>query len=109
MPDDGGSRSPEGSAATGRSRHIAVFFEDPALWPILVILVVHVALGGAVLLLAALRARNPLAMAAVAMLATLCLHAVRRARRRLRAAGAAIALWALSALVAAAGAALGVL
>lgn len=88
------------SEATGPSRHIAVFFEDPALRPILIILVVHAALGGALVILAALRSRSLPALALLAILLTLSLDAVRRARRRRWVTLWVLTLWALSALTA---------
>jgi hypothetical protein len=100
------SRAPE---STGLVRHIDVFFEDPALWPLLFIFVVHAALAGALLLLAALRDGSLLARAALAILAMLSVDAIRRARRRRRAAIWIAALWALSALTAGVSSHLGLL
>ncbi len=59
------------SEATGLGRHFAVFIEDRSLWPILIIFIAHACLGGALLLLAALRDRSLLAQAALAILVTL--------------------------------------
>jgi uncharacterized membrane protein YhaH (DUF805 family) len=86
--------------ATGLGRHLAVFVEDRTLWPILIILVVHVALGGALLLLAAFRGRSLLALAVLAILVTLCADAIRRTQQRRRVAGWISLLWALSVLFA---------
>jgi hypothetical protein len=109
VPDDARRDPTETSQATGPSRHIAAYFEDPALWPILFILVVHVALGGALVLLSALRGGSLPALAALAVLLTLSLDAVRRAQRRRRVAIWIATLWALSALTAVVAAKLGVL
>lgn len=109
MPDDARGQPGDPGAATGFGRHVAVFFEDPALWPILLILIVHVALGGAVVLLAALRGGSLPGMAALAVLLTLSGDLIRRARQRRRVAFWVVTLWALSALVAASGARLGLL
>jgi hypothetical protein len=104
-PPDG-SKQPE---ASGLSRHIHVFFEDPALWPLLIIFVVHVSLGGALVLLSALRARSLPALALLAILLVLSADAVRRARRRRRVMLWIVMLWALSALTAVASSHFGLL
>lgn len=67
------------------------------------------ALGGALLLLAALRARSLPAQAALAILLTLCVDMARRARRRRRIAAWIATLWALSALIAVGASHLGLL
>ena len=100
MPDDARAESSKTSEATGLGRHLAVFLEDRALWPIVFIFVVHVTLGGALVLLSALRAGSLPARAALAILLALSVHAVRRARRRRRVAIWIGMLWALSALTA---------
>jgi len=109
MADDPRSHLPRASETSGLSRHIHVFFEDPALWPILIIFVVHVALAGALVLLSALRAGSLPARAALAILLMLSVDAIRRARRRRRAAIWIATLWALSALTAVASSYLGLL
>ena len=100
MSDDPRFDSSRRSEETGLSRHIQVFFDDPALWPILIIFVVHVALGGSLVLLSALRDGSPPARVALAILAMLSLDAIRRARRRRRTTIWIATLWALSALTA---------
>ena len=100
MPDDPRSDSSRASEEAGLSRHIQVFFEDPALWPILIIFVVHVALAGALVLLSALRAGSLPARAALAILVILSLDAIRRSRRPRRTTTWIATLWALSALTA---------
>ena len=109
MSDDPRLDSPRASEQTGLSRHLQVFFEDPALWPILIIFVVHVALAGALVLLSALRNGSLPARAGLAILAMLSLDAIRRARRRRRTAIWIATLWALSALIAAGASHLGLL
>jgi hypothetical protein len=98
-----------GAQSPGLSRHILVFFEDAALWPVLFVLVVHVSLAGGLLLLGAFRQRSPAWIAVLALLAVMSGDAIRRARRRGRAAAWFAALWGLSALCALAGHRLGVL
>jgi hypothetical protein len=77
-----------------------VFFEEPALWPLVFIFVVHVALAGALVLLWALRARSLAGLALLAVLLVLSVDGVRRARRRRRVALWIGMLWALSGLIA---------
>jgi hypothetical protein len=100
------SKTPEGS---GLSRHINVFLEDATLWPLVFIFVVHVALAGALLLLAALRTGSPVALAVLALLLVLSGDAVRRARRRRRVALWLVTLWSLSFATAVGGGRLGLL
>jgi uncharacterized membrane protein len=109
VPDDARSEASKAPAATGFSRHIDVFFEDRALWPLVFIFVVHAALAGALLLLSALRARSLPALAVLAVLLTLSVDAIRRARRRRRATLWIALLWALSAVTAAVSSELGLL
>lgn len=109
MPDDARREASERSEAKGFARHVNVFFEDPALWPLLFIFVVHVALAGALLLLAALREGSLPALAALAVLLVLSVDAARRARRRRRVALWLVALWTLSAATAAVSSQLGLL
>ena len=109
MSDDPRLDSSRASEETGLGRHIQVFFEDPALWPILIIFVIHVALAGALVLLSALRDGSPLGRAVLAILAVLSVDAIRRARRRRRNAIRIATLWALSALIAGGASHLGLL
>ena len=109
MSDDPHTERSETGEATGFGRHIAVFFEDPALWPILIIFVVHMSLGGALLLLAAVRSGSLMALGVLALLSMLSVDGVRRARQRRRVAFWVLLLWALSALIAAGSSHLGVL
>ena len=100
--------SPGAPESTGLGRHLDVFFEDPALWPLVIIFAVHAVLAGALVLLWALRSGNPAGGAALAALALLSVREVLRARRRRRAIWIAV-LWALSALTAGASSYLGLL
>jgi hypothetical protein len=99
----------EPPATTGPIRHLSVYFEDPALWPLLLIFVVHVALAGALLMLAALRGGSLLAQAALAVLIVLGANGIRRAQRRRRVAIWLVSLWGLAALIALGGSHLGLL
>lgn len=108
MPDDERIDRPKTPETAGLSRHIAVFIEDSALWPLLFIFVVHVALGGALAMLAAVRGSLP-ALAGLAILLALCVDIVRRARQRRRVARWIATLWLLSGLTAAVSSYLGLL
>lgn len=109
MADDARSDSSRATAARGLARHIDVFFEDPALWPLVIIFVVHAALAGALVLLAALRAGSPPALALLAILLVLSVNTIWRARQRRRVTKWIGMLWALSALTAAVSSYLGLL
>ncbi len=108
VPDDDRIDRPKTSEAAGLSRHIAVFIEDSALWPLLFIFVVHAALGGALAMLAAVRGNLP-ALAGLVILLALCVDMVRRARQRRRVALWIATLWLLSGLTAAVSSHLGLL
>jgi hypothetical protein len=108
VSDDERIDSPKAPEASGFSRHVAVFIEDSALWPLLLIFVVHVALGGALAMLAAVRGSLP-AMAGLALLLALCADMVRRARQPRRVARWIATLWLLSGLTAAVSSHLGLL
>ena len=109
MPDDDRRDSPKAPEPAGFSRHVAVFIEDPALWPLLFIFVVHAALGGALVMLAAVRGRSLPALAALALVLALCVDMVRRARQPRRVARWIATLWLLSGLTAAVSSHLGLL
>jgi hypothetical protein len=49
-------------------RFVAPFFEEPTLWPVLLVLAAHAFLFGAVLLAFGVRDRNPFALGAIALL-----------------------------------------
>lgn len=98
----------EAAAAPPRGageRHVRVFFEEPALWP-----VVAAAAGGLAMMLAwtlatALRTRHPILLLVVAALVVGSVEPVRRGWRGRRPgllAGSVLALWALGLAVAAA-------
>jgi uncharacterized membrane protein YozB (DUF420 family) len=108
VPDDERIDRPKAPEAAGLGRHIAVFIEDSALWPLLFIFVVHAALGGALAMLAAVRGSLP-ALAGLAILLALCVDMVRRARQRRRVARWIATLWLLSGLTAAVSSYLGLL
>lgn len=77
-------------------RHIAVFYRDSTLWPVLVVAIAAaLSLGGAAMLFA-VRERSPYALAALALLAWMSVDAVWRdlAHRRFGVASRAIVgLW----------------
>ena len=109
MPDDPRGDLPRTPESTGLVRHIDVLFEDPALWPLLFIFVVHAVLAGALVLLWALRPASLAGSVALAILGMLSVHAVVRARRRRRTLIWIATLWTLSALSAGTSAYLGLL
>jgi hypothetical protein len=109
MPDDERIDPAKAPEAAGFSRHVAVFIEDSALWPLLFIFIVHLALGGALVMLAAVRGRSLPALAALVLLLALCVDMVRRARQRRRVARWIATLWLLSGLTAAFSSYLGLL
>lgn len=92
-------------------RHLRVFFEEPALWPVLA-----AAAGGLATLLAwglatAFRTRSPLVLLAVAALAVASVEVVRQGWRGGRPGllgGALLALWALAIAIAVAAARVGI-
>lgn len=94
------AREPQRSAG---ERHLRVFFEEPALWPVLV-----AAAGGLSTLLAwllatAFRTRHPILLFGIAALAVASVEPVRRSWRGARPGllgGAVLALWALGIVVA---------
>ena len=92
-------------APTRRSfpRHVWVYLEDVALWPVLFVLVAHFALAGGALLLAAVRDGDPVWIVTLAILAAGSFEAVRRARRRRLVAVWVLGLWSLSVTCAVAG------
>lgn len=83
------------------ARFVAPFFEEPTLWPVLVVLAAHAVLIGAVLLAFAIRSHNPFAMAALALLAVatgdVLLRRV-RARSLGRVGWSVVTLWITSAI-----------
>jgi purine-cytosine permease-like protein len=99
----------DGPESAGPSRHIAAFFDDPALRPVLIVLVAHVALAGAIVLLALVRTLSPFAGVALALLLFLTVDGVVRAQQRRRVASWAALLWALAAVTAILGDRLGLL
>jgi hypothetical protein len=109
VPDDERIDRPEPPEATGFSRHVAAFIEDSALWPLLLIFIIHAALGGALVMLAAVRGRSLPALAVLALLLFLCVDMIRRAQHPRRVAKWIATLWLLSALTAAVSSHLGLL
>jgi len=62
------SHEREGTAPGRFERFVAPFFEEPTLWPVLLVLAAHAFLFGAVLLAFGVRDRNPFALGAIALL-----------------------------------------
>ncbi len=93
-------------------RFVSNFLADPALWPIVFVVVVHIALLGAVVLLFAARSRSPFAFLVLALLVASSVQAVLGARRRGAGGRATLwlaGLWALSVAAAVFGSRYGVL
>ena len=117
MPNDpldgtppGGVRDIRDAAPrTGAARHIAAFVEDPALRPVLFVLIAHAGLAGALVLLAVARAAGPFSVTALLLLLGLSVDGVVRARRRRLVLLWVIGLWTLAVAMAIGGARLGVL
>jgi hypothetical protein len=102
----------EPSAADGLRRFVTNFLADQALWPIVFVIVVHIALLGAVVLLFAARSRSPVAFLVLALLVASSVQAVLGARRRGSGGRTLLwlaSLWALSVAAAVFGARYGVL
>ena len=101
-PDQEDRESPNESRH-GLDRHLAVFVEDSALWPVLVVMVLTFVTFGAALLFLAFADRNFFAVAALLLLLWMSVDFSVRRRRSggLGVAGVFIVvLWALSALAA---------
>lgn len=99
-PPDRSDSDPE--EPPGVDRFLRPYVEDPALWPILVILVVTLVMFLAVALLLAVRGRNAFAIAALLILAWMSVDPVVRARRLGTTGRLALVVWALAAAAAAA-------
>lgn len=105
------ARSAAAPPPSAGERHLRVFFEEPALWPVLVAAAGGLATLLAWLLATAFRTRSPLLLFGIAALAVLSGEQVRRGWRGRRpglAAGAVLALWALGVSVAVVTARIGV-
>lgn len=101
QPGDRKPREPsEPSDKQGLERHLAVFVEDSALWPVLLVGVLIFATGGAALLLLALGDRNPFAIAALLILLWMSVDIPVRRRRFGMIGGLLVLLWFASGLVA---------
>ncbi|MDP6244664.1 MAG: hypothetical protein QF462_15205, partial [Myxococcota bacterium] len=83
--DDGDSRDePEPRPESAVDSVLLEYVRDPALWPVLAVLVLVAATLGACVLLLAIVDRNLFAMAALALLVGMSAHAVGRNLRRWR-------------------------
>lgn len=97
----GDAAGERGGRSRGLDAHLAEYVRDPSLWPVGIVAVAIFVTLGTALLLAALRLRNRLALAALAVLVVVSGDLLWRdlRRRRVGAASAIVlALWALSAL-----------
>jgi hypothetical protein len=82
-------------------RWLAPFYEEPTLWPVLIVLTAHAVLIGSLVMALALRDRNVFAMGALALLALATADVgirLARARRLGRLGWSLVTLWVTSAL-----------
>lgn len=94
------SADAQGTVDDGSRFRIETFFEDPGLLPVTLVALAIVVIGGAVLILGALRAHNPLVIAALLLILAMAVDIARRRPRPGRAFAWICSLLALSALVA---------
>jgi hypothetical protein len=86
----------EGARLARFERFVAPFFEEPTLWPVLLVLGAHAALFGALLLAVGVRDRNPFALSALALGVVATADVVQRcarARRFGRLGWSVVTLW----------------
>ncbi len=106
-----GAREASAVADSSRSEQmLRPFFEDSALWPVLVVIALSLASFGAAILVAAIADRNYAAIAALLVLALISGDLLRVDLRRRRfgvVSGLMLSLWVLSALLAGAAVTLG--
>ena len=84
-------------------RHLAIFYRDSTLWPVLVVVVGAVGTLGASMLVLAVRERNPYSLVALAVLGWVSVDVVWRDLRERRfgvASRAIVFLWCVAAAVA---------
>ncbi len=95
---------PEKPGQSRLERHVLVYVRDPLLWPVLVVVIAHVAVFVAPLMLSAARDAQPTVVALLAVLGLLSGAGVLAELRRRRRPGAVCVLlgstWLLSAVVA---------
>ncbi|MBW2423528.1 MAG: hypothetical protein JRG86_04730 [Deltaproteobacteria bacterium] len=95
----------EGSGLPSLDEHLAFFFNETTLWPVLIVLVASLGAMGAAAIVLAFGDRNPFAALALLLVAGMSADLGWRARRRreLRRVAASVAvLWLVSGLLAAA-------
>ena len=97
-PGDQEPREPQ--EKLGLERHLAVFVEDSALWPVLLVAVLIFTTGGAALLLLALGDGNPFAIGALLILLWMNVDILVRRRRFGLVGGLLAGLWVSSGLAA---------
>ncbi len=78
-PNPGTNESNEPPRSPGF--RIETFFEDPGLWPVTLVVLAHAVLGGALLVLGAVRARSPLQIAALLLILAMAIDVARRRAR----------------------------
>ena len=104
---------PPETEPVGFERHVRLYFEDPTLWPVMIVLVTVLAIFGAAMILLALEGRSPFAWVALLLVAGMSVEAFFRAVRRNGRPGFAgwviVGLWILSGVVALAASRSGVL
>jgi hypothetical protein len=96
----GGAEAPQ-PASRRLERLVAPFFEEPTLWPVLIVLTAHAVLIGALVLALALRERNLFAAAALSLLVVATADVslrLARARRFGRLGWSLLTLWVASAI-----------
>lgn len=81
---------------TGIDRHLAVFVEEPTLWPVTLALVLAFTTAGAALMLLAVTDRNLFALAALLILLWMSVDVIVRRRRFGPLVGLLLTLWLLS-------------
>lgn len=84
-------------------RHLAIFYRDSTLWPVLVVAVAALVTVGASMLVFAVRERSPYALAALVLLGWVSVDAVYRDLRQRRfgvASRAVVGLWGAAAAAA---------
>lgn len=84
----------------GIDRHLAIFVEDSALWPVMLAAVLAFTAGGAALMLLAVAERNLFAVAALLILLWMSVDFLVRRRRFGAIGGFIVALWVLSGIAA---------
>ena len=99
MPEPEPPQDSEDAFDRAIDRHLAIFYRDPTLWPVLVAAIAAVLTLGASTLVFAVRERSPYALAALGVLAWVSADAVYRDLRQRRFGAASrvvVGLWAVA-------------